>query len=190
MATVLGTLTVDFTDIFKVDFAVGDVRVKLSANTNSVVDPDANQIRVMDTRWQSINVDGTVAFPNLIVAADTFVPGSLQYYLHIKHRGREVEALGPYVLSSGTQDITDLVPATPRSFNAPAPVVDDTTLASADAYTDAAIDAHEAAANPHPQYARLTTTAGTPTSGRFILAVAGQPFPPVEVGSVLIYGGV
>lgn len=68
-------------------------------------------------------------------------------------------------------------------------LTDAEVLANAAAYTDAAIDAHEAAPNPHPIYARMTDAAGTPTGGRVIMAGAGDPFPPVEVGSVLIFGG-
>lgn len=62
-------------------------------------------------------------------------------------------------------------------------------LDAAKAYTDDAVDQHELAGNPHPQYGRLVNPDGTPTGGRIILVGAGGVFPPVEAGSILVYGG-
>lgn len=66
----------------------------------------------------------------------------------------------------------------------------DNAVAAAAADVDQELLVLAQSANPYPQYGRLVNgTTGLPTGGRILVVGAGGVFPPVEVGSVLIYGG-
>lgn len=198
MATVEVTLTGDVADVVDEDFTRAQVRLRSNAHASAggpgfLADPDSGKIRVLDEPWQDVAADGTYAFTNVIASADTIVAGTLQYYVDIKVRlPREwrTVTLGPYALSADA-NVANLEALQPTGMTRLIPdVIDADILATAETYTDDQIDAHEAAANPHPIYARAVNAAGVPTNTKFILVGAGGQFPPVEVGAVLIYGGL
>lgn len=68
---------------------------------------------------------------------------------------------------------------------------DASALVTAQGYTDDVVDAHEAAANPHPQYAIVVDASGT-VIGSYKLKVigAGGAFPStVDLKTLLFFGG-
>lgn len=191
MATVEVTITGDLADVVDQDFT--QAQVKLRSNAGFIADRDADKIRILDERWEDVAVDGTFSFENVIASTDTIASGTLQYYVDIRvrlQREWHTVTLGPYVLTEDVS-ITDLEATQPAAVQRlEVSDVDADVLASSQDYTDDQIDAHEQAANPHPQYARLVDGNGNPiTGGRLILVGAGGAFPAVEVGSVLIFGG-
>lgn len=195
MATTEVIITGDLADVVDQDFTRAQVKLRSNA-PGFIADRDANKIRVLDERWQDVAADGTFSFSNVVASTDTIVSGTLHYYVDVRVRmQREWHpiTLGPYALDGTTSpvDISDLEAQQPTAMNRAIP--DDTNvdvLATAEAYTDAQIDAHEAGANPHPVYGRAVDAAGNPTGTKFILVGAGGQFPPVQLGAVLIYGGL
>lgn len=189
MATTLANLNGDLSDIMDQDFTKALVRIR--ANTTVVVDPDNDKVRLLEAFQQPANGDGTFSFTGLIAGADTIVPGTLQYYLGFKAKGLpEWSEIGPFVLSEGDQDVTDLQVVAPVVFDHPPDdTIDTDILTAAEAYTDAEVDGHIAASNPHTQYARIVDTTGTVIPMQVIRAYEADPFPPVVHGALLIKGG-
>jgi hypothetical protein len=105
--------------------------------------------------------------------------------------------------AGGTRYLTNPSDIAPRLAQAEADILAETTAVTGDrdmaiasgvsdakTYTDDSFSDHTLpTGNPHIQYARLVDAAGNPTGGRLIVVGAGGMFPPVEVGSVLFYGG-
>lgn len=196
MATTEVTITGDIADIVDVDWSAA--RVRLRANTDFIADRDANKIRILDEDYGDVAVDGTFSFTNVIASTDTIVSGTLQYYVDLKVRTARdwlPLTLGPYSLASFadgvTVDVSDLEADQPTGMIRQIPDdIDADVLAESEAYTDASVAAHEAAANPHPQYARMVNgSLASISSGRILKVPAGGIFPPVVQGAILIYGG-
>lgn len=189
MATTYGNLSGDVTDIVGQDFARPVVR--LTANTPYLIDPDTDEVRDLVPEWVRTNADGTFEFFDLIVGADTIVAGTLQYTFEVKAKG-VTTAIGPFVLVAGDQDITDVEVVDPVDFNSP-DAVDTGTLATAEAYDDAAMAAHVAAPDPHPQYVTILDGSGAViVAAQIMVQSAGSPFPVVASipdKTVLIRGG-
>lgn len=178
MATQLGNLNGDLSDITDVDFAKVNVRIR--ANTPYVIDPDNNKVRLTGGKWKPAAADGLFTFSNLIVAADSFVDRTLQYWVDIKPKGgtdQDITPLGPFILAPGDQDITDLVPQIPVDFNSQP--IDTDVLSEAEDYTDIQLAGHVAGTNPHPQYAVMIDGSGNVIgNARIMVQAVGSPFNP------------
>jgi hypothetical protein len=198
MATAEVTITGDTSNIIDEDWSAA--RVRLRANTDFIADRDGNKIRILDENFRAVAVDGTFSFSNVIASVDTIAAGTLQYYVDIKvrlavQRSWKEVILGPYSLDGYADgdiiDLSDLETTQPTGLTRAIPDdINVDVLAASEAYTDTRMDAHEAAANPHPQYARMVDGAlAAILSGRIIKVGAGGQFPPVVQGAVLVYGG-
>jgi len=193
MATELATLTGSMSDVTDDNFV--KAKVRLYGNARVISDFDNNELRVLDMGWQDVAADGTFEFDNVVAAADSIVAGTLQYKLTIRYYARNnwqpSITLGPYELSSGTQDITDLSPVNEVDPQVVDPTSTDTdVLLAAQDYTDTTMASHEASLNPHPQYARFVNAAGVAQNVPIMVAKAGDPFPTVVNGALLFYGGI
>lgn len=189
MATVEVTITGDLANVVDEDFTQAQVRLR--ANTPFIADRDADKIRVLDNDFRDVAVDGTFSFANVVASTETITEGTLQYYVDIRCRTQRewVElTLGPYVLTVDA-DLSDLEATQPTGMTREI-ISNEDILAESINYTDEVVDAHEAAANPHPVYARFVTVAGAPVAVPLTIAAAGDPFPPVVPGGLLFFGGI
>lgn len=94
-------------------------------------------------------------------------------------------------IAGGPINLRKIVPGTDAGdIDVDPPLTDSQILANASAYTDTQVDAHEAAANPHPVYASFVDAEGNPIRVQLVLAGAGEPFPAITAGpGLLFYGG-
>jgi hypothetical protein len=198
MATVEVTITGDTANIIDEDWSAA--RVRLRANTDFIADRDGNKIRILDENFRAVAVDGTFSFSSVIASVDTIVAGTLQYYVDLKvrlavQRSWKEVILGPYSLAGYadgvTVDLSDLETTQPTGLLRQLPDdINVDVLAASEAYTDDQIAVHEAAANPHSQYARMVDGALAATlGGRIIRVGAGGQFPAVVQNAILVYGG-